>query len=216
MGKFTEIPADTFDGLQMDAGILTKNFDPANPAEVKPEDIITATTGGINAVCQPTFSDFGEDIDNCPNDMMEMKHLDSWACTLGFTALGTSKESIRLELGAADTDADSGAIIPRADLKQSDFEDSIWWVGDRADGGCVAIQLIHALSTEGFSLQTTKNGKGQIACTLTGHVSIKKQKEVPMKIYSLDPTTETTTPTNAQESSSNTSSAKRNTSSSNN
>lgn len=195
MGKFTEIPADTFDGLQMDAGILTKKFDPANPAEVKPEDIITATTGGVNAVCQPSFTDFGEDIDNCPNNMMELKHLDSWNCTLGFTALGTSKESLRMELGAADVDADTGAIIPRADLKQSDFEDTIWWVGDRADGGCIAICLLHALSTEGFSLQTTKNGKGQIATTLTGHVSIKKQKEVPMKIYSIDPTPDTTSPT---------------------
>lgn len=211
MAKYTTIPADTFDGLQMDAGILTKIFDPAKPAEVKPEDIITATTGGVNAVCQPSFTDFGEDIDNCPNNMMELKHLDSWTCTLGFTALGTSKESIRLELGCADIDADTGAITPRADLKQSDFEDSIWWIGDRADGGCVAIELKHALSTEGFSLQTTKNGKGQIACTLTGHVSIKAQKEMPMTIYSIDPDTTTTQDSGSSGNESQTGSAKRNT-----
>lgn len=192
MGQYTAIPVDTFDGLQMDAGVITKTFDPANPS-ISAEDIITATTGGITVTCQPTFTDFGEDIDNCPNNMMELKHLDSWNCTLGFTALGTSKESIRMELGCADIDADSGAIVPRADLKQSDFEDAVWWVGDRADGGCVAVKVKHALSTEGFSLTTNKNAKGQIACTLTGHVSIKAQKEVPMEIYSIDPTTTTTT-----------------------
>lgn len=191
MGTFTAIPVDTFDGLQMDAGVIVKNFDPANP-KLDESDIVTATTGGINVVCQPTFTDFGEDIDNCPNNMMELKHLDSWTCTLGFTALGTSKESIRLELGCADISADSGAIVPRADLKQSDFSD-LWWVGDRADGGCVAVKVKNALSTEGFSLTTNKNAKGQIACTLTGHVSIKAQKEVPMEIYSIDPSTSTTT-----------------------
>lgn len=186
MGKYTTIPVDTFEGLQMDAGILLKKFDPAKPSDVDEADIITATTGGINVVCQPSFTDFGEDVDNCPNNMMELKHLDSWTCTFGFTALGTDKESIRMELGCADIDANSGAIKPRAELKQTDFAD-VWWVGDRADGGCVAVQLKNALSTEGFSLQTTKNGKGQISCTLTGHVSIKAQKEMPMVIYSIDP-----------------------------
>lgn len=186
MGAYTVIPQDTFDGLQMDAGVLLKKFDPANPGEVADEDIITATTGGINAVATPTFSDLGEDVDNCPVNMKELKHLDSWECTLGFTALGTDKESIRMELGCADINADSGAIVPRRDLAQTDFSD-VWWVGDRADGGCVAIQLKNALSTGGFSLQTTKSGKGQISCTLTGHVSIKEQKVVPMVIYSIDP-----------------------------
>ena len=185
MGAFTVIPQDTFEGLQMDAGVLLNKFDPANPT-VKDEDIITATTGGIQAVCQPSYSDLGEDVDNCPVNMKELKHLDSWTCTLGFTALGTSKESIRLELGAADINADTGAIVPRRDLKQTDFSD-VWWVGDRADGGFVACQLKNALSTDGFSLQTTKSGKGQISCTLTGHVSLSAQDEVPMKFYSMDP-----------------------------
>lgn len=192
MGQFTMIPVDTFDGLQMDAGVVLKKFDPKKPDSTTVDDIITATTGGVQAKCQATYSDLGEDVDNCPNNTKELKHLDSWDCSLGFTALGTSKEQIRLSLGAADIEADSGAIVPRADLKQDDFEDSVWWVGDKANGGFVAIQLLNALSTDGFSLQTTKNGKGQIATTLTGHISINKLKEVPMKIYSYDPATSDT------------------------
>ena len=47
-------------------------------------------------------------------------------------------------------------------LAQSDFSD-LWWVGDRADGGMVAVQIKNALSTGGFSLKTTDNGKGQIS-----------------------------------------------------
>ena len=191
MGKFTVIPQDTFDGLQLDAGVLLNTFDPATPTAPDDEDIICATTGGITVACVPTFSDLGEDVDNVPNNMKELKHLDGWECTMSTTSLGTSPALIKMALGCADIDeTDTSKIVPRADLKQSDFSD-IWWVGDRADGGMVAVQLKNALSTGGFSLQTTKNGKGQIALTITGHVSINAQKEVPMVFYSADPTGET-------------------------
>ena len=187
MGKFTVIPENTFDALQMDAGVLLKNFDPTNPVEPADEDIICATTGGINPQCIPTYSDFGEDVDNVPNNMMEFKHLDGWDCKIATTGLGTSPELIKMALGAADIDENNTSmIIPRGDLKQTDFGD-LWWVGDKANGGLVAIQLKNALSTGGFSLKTTKNGKGQVSLEITGHVSIKAQKTVPMVFYSMDP-----------------------------
>ena len=184
MGKFTVIPQSTFDDLQTDAGVLLKQFDPANPVAPDDADIICATTGGINPSCVPTYSDYGEDIDNVPNNMKELKHLDGWECKISTTCLGTSPELIRLALGAADIDAATSKITPRRDLEQTDFTD-IWWVGDKADGGLVAVQLKHALSTAGFSLQTTKNGKGQITLELTGHVSINAQTEMPMVFYSM-------------------------------
>lgn len=187
MGKFTVIPENAFNGLQLDAGVLLKRFNPANPVAPADADIICATTGGIKPTCKPNFSDFGSDVDNVPNNMKEFKHLDSWDCSIATTSLGTTPELIKMALGCADIDGtDTSKIIPRADLKQTDFSD-IWWVGDRADGGMVAIQLKNALSTDGFALTTTKNGKGQIALTLTGHVSINAQKEVPMIFYSADP-----------------------------
>lgn len=185
MGRFTVIPENTFDELQLDAGVLLNTFDPASPGVPDDEDIICATTGGINVSCVPTFSDLGEDVDNVPVNMKELKHLDSWACTMSFTALGTSPEAIRFALGCADVTAASGKIVPRRDLEQTDFSD-IWWVGDKANGGLVAVQLKNALSTGGFVLQTTKNGKGQITVELTGHVSIDAQSTMPMVFYSLD------------------------------
>jgi hypothetical protein len=117
--------------------------------------------------------------------MKEMKVLDSWDCGMSFTALGTTAEAIRLALGAADITAASGKIVPRRDLEDTDFAD-LWWVGDRADGGLVAVKLKNALSTSGFTLQTTKNGKGQISVDLTGHVSINDQETMPMEFYSPD------------------------------
>lgn len=185
MGRFTVIPQSTFEEMQMDAGVLLRTFNPANPTAPADADIICATTGGITVTCAAEYSDLGEDVDNCPNNTKELKHLDSWDCGLEFTSLGTSPEAIRLALGAADITAASGKIVPRRDLEQTDFSD-VWWVGDRADGGLVAVKLINALSTEGFSLQTTKNGKGQVSVNLRGHVSINAQNVVPMEFYSLE------------------------------
>lgn len=187
MGRFTVIPQSTFEEMQMDAGVLLNTFDPSDPKAPKDEHIICATTGGINPSCVPTFSDMFEDVDNAPNDTMEGKHLDGWTCQIQTSGLGTSPELIRLALGCADIDSNNTSkIVPRRDLKQTDFAD-LWWVGDRADGGLVAIRLINALSDGGFSLQTTKNGKGQVALTIKGHVSIKNQDVVPMEFYSMDP-----------------------------
>lgn len=182
--KFTVIPQATFDDLQLDAGVLLTAFDPAQPDAPDDEDIICATTGGINVVCRPTYADMGEDVDNAPTNVKELKYLTGWEVSMAFTSLGTSPENIRLALGAADITAASGKITPRATLDQSDFTD-LWWVGDKADGGLVAVKLMNALSTEGFSLQTTKAGKGQTSVTLTGHVSINSQNVVPMEFYSL-------------------------------
>jgi len=186
VGKFTKIPQDAFEALQIDAGVLLNNFDPSDPQEPADADIICATTGGVNPTCVPTYSDFGEDVDNVPNNLMEFKHLDGWDCRIATTCLGTSPELIRLALGAADITGDK--VTPRSTIKLADFSD-LWWVGDRADGGMVAIKLKNALSTGGFSLQTSKNGKGQIAIEITGHVSIAAQDVVPMEFYSADPVT---------------------------
>ena len=185
MGTFTVIPQSTFDELQMDAGVLLSSFDPSNPA-ITDANIISATTGGFTVSAVPTFSDMGSDIDNCPENTKELKHLDSWAVSVAFTALGTSPDKLKLALGCADVSGNK--VTPRRDLSQSDFYDAIWWVGDRADGGLVAVKLINALSTDGFSLQTTKNGKGQVSVNLSGHVSIDAQSVMPMEFYSIDGT----------------------------
>lgn len=191
MGAFTRIPEDTFEGLQLDAGILLTTFDPASPA-VSDSDIICATTGGITVSCVASYSDLGEDVDNCPVNMMELKKLEGWDCKISFNALGTDVDTLKLALGAADKAGNR--VVPRRQLQQGDFA-TLWWVGDRADGGFVAVKLFNALSSAGLSLQTTKNGKGQLSVELTGHVSINAQNVVPMEFYSSDPIKYTVTNT---------------------
>jgi uncharacterized repeat protein (TIGR02543 family) len=50
----------------------------------------------------------------------------------------------------------------------------------------VAAKLHNALSTSGFSLKTTKSGKGNVSVELTGHVSLQAQDTMPMTFYTSD------------------------------
>lgn len=191
MGIFTVVSEDAFDELQLDAGVLLSSFDISNPyTEPASADIIATTTGGINPVCAPTYDDLAEDVDNVPNNMLEFKKLSGWDCSMSFSSIKFNAENIRWSLGAADKTTPSGAnytkIVPRRDLEQTDFAD-VWWVGDKANGGAIAIKLINALSTGGLNIQTTKNGKGTNAITLTGHVSIEHQDTMPMEFYDINP-----------------------------
>lgn len=184
------IPADTFDNIQNGAGMLLWNFDPKNPSDVDPEDIICATTGGVTVSCKATMSDMAEDVDNCQNGLLEFQHLDGWECSIATTSLAANAENIQFALGAADIEDNDGykKIIPRRSLRTADAKD-IWWVGPKANGGAVAACLKNALSSEGFSLKTQKNGKGQTSITIMGHPTVETQDQVPMEYYVFPPAT---------------------------
>ena len=183
--KYTKIPETTFQNLQLNAGVLLKSFDPGT-ATVSKESIIGATTGGVNFTATPTFSDYGEDIDNCPKNMKELKKLDSWEISLSGTYVTVDANAVKALVGAADVSGNK--ITPRNDLKLTDFTD-VWWVGDYSDqngetnGGFVAIHMMNALSTGGFAIKSSDNGKGNFAFTYTAHYSMSAQDTVPFEVY---------------------------------
>lgn len=182
--KYTQIPVDTFEKIVMNAGIMCKNFDPETK---EAENQIAATTGGLTVVCTPEFADYGEDIDNCPKNMMELKKINSYDVNVSGTMITVDKEAGKMLIGAADENAD-GSITPRMNLTTADFND-VWIIGDYSDvntganAGYIAIHILNALNTSGFSLTTTDKGKGQFAFTLTGHVSMAEQDKVPFELY---------------------------------
>ena len=74
--KFSRIPETAFQNLQLNAGILLRDFTPGT-GTVEDADILGATTGGVSFNATPTYSDFGEDVDNAPVNVKELKRLDS-------------------------------------------------------------------------------------------------------------------------------------------
>ncbi len=192
--KFTQIPPDTFRSIQLNAGVLLSAFTPAT-ATLTASSILGATSGGISFTAAPTYSDWGEDIDNCPKNTKELKKLDSWEAKMSGTFVTVTASLAKMLVGAGAADAsDASKIVPRNDLDQADFSD-LWWVGDysqvNADGegakaakaGMVAIHLMNGLSTGGFQIRSGDKSKGQFAFEFTGHYSIEAQDTVPFEIY---------------------------------
>ncbi len=183
--KFTQIPETTFQQMQLNAGILLKNFDPS-AGTVQNTDIVGATSGGVNFTAVPTFSDMGEDIDNCPKNMKELKKLETWEIKMSGTFVTVTPDAVKTALGAADVASDK--ITPRNDLKAEDFT-NLWWVGDYSDkngeknGGFVAIKMMNTLSTGGFSIQSGDKAKGQFSFEFTAHYSMAAQTTVPFEVY---------------------------------
>ena len=190
--KFTQIPQDTFKNLQLNAGVLLSSFQPSS-GTLTASAIMGATTGGVNFTATPTFSDWGEDIDNCPKNMKELKKLESWEAKMSGTFASVTKALAKTLAGAADDDSgDASKIVPRNDLAQADFTD-LWWVGDYSEvnedgassgkAGFIAIHLLNSLSTGGFQIQSTDKAKGQFAFEFAGHYSMDDQEQVPFEIY---------------------------------
>lgn len=187
--KFTQIPSDTFKKLQLNAGVLATTFEPAT-GTLTATNVIGATTGGISFEATPEFEDFGEDIDNCPKNTMELKKLTSWEVVLSGTFVTMDTAVAKSMTGVADIDgSDPTKVVPRNDVDvENDFSD-IWFVGDYSDentgesAGFIAIRVINALSTGGFKLQTTDKGKGNFEFEYTGHYSMGAQDTVPFEVY---------------------------------
>lgn len=185
MAKFTKIPETAFQEIQLNAGVLLKTFEPTSAA-VETANIVGATSGGVNFTAVPTFMDFGEDIDNCPKNMKELKQLDTWEVKMSGTFVTVDADLTKMLVGVADV-ADT-KITPRNDLKTEDFTD-LWWVGDYSDkngetnGGFCAIHMMNTLSTGGFAIQTGDKAKGQFAFEFTAHYAMEAQDTVPFEIY---------------------------------
>ena len=185
--KYTQIPVDTFETLQMNAGIIAKEFDPAT-GEVS--GLLGATTGGLSFSDSMSFTDLGEDIDNCPKNMMELKMLDQHDVKISGTLVTMKAETAHMLAATADVDSeDETHIVPRNDLDITKDFQNIWLIGDyssKNDGagaGFIAIHLMNALNTGGFQIKTSDKAKGQFAFEFTGHYSMNAQDTVPYELY---------------------------------
>lgn len=184
--KFSKVPINSYKEMLIGPALLITNFDPTT-GEYADEDIFMATSGGISFSATPTFTDFAAGIDGAPENMMEFKRSDGWQnITISGTGVSLNTTSARRILAMADVGGEH--IVPRNNLDVSDFFD-LWMVGDYSDknreknGGFIAVHLMNALSTGGFSIQTTDKEKGKFDFTFQAHYSIENQDTVPFEIY---------------------------------
>lgn len=199
MAQYTKTASDAFEKLQMNAGIMVSSFTPATGAI---GDIVAATTGGFSFASNPTYADFGEDVDNVPANTWQLKRVQSYDPVLSGTLLTVDNALIKQLVGGAKygvtgsgtTTTDDTHIIPKTELAEADFND-VWFVCDYSDkntgtgsgsstyAGYIAIHIMNGFNTTGFQIKTTKNEKGQFAFEFHGHYDLEDIDEVPFEIY---------------------------------
>lgn len=184
--QYTQVRADTFQTLQLNAGIMVDNFTPATGAV---GNILGATTGGFTFATNPTYTDFGEDIDNVPANTWQLKRVQSYDPVISGTFLTVTADMAKQLSGAGDIDEeDETHFVPAGALKEADFND-VWVIGDYSDqnsgsdAGYVAVHIMNALNTAGLQWTTTKDGKGQFAFEFHGHYDIEDIETVPFEVY---------------------------------
>lgn len=186
--RYTQIPADTFQKLAINAGVIATAFTPGTGA-LTASNILGATSGGLTVTVTPNFADMGEDIDNCPKNTKELKKITDYEVKVSGT-LVTASTAVAKRLMAGATVA-SEKVTPSHTLTTTsggDFDD-LWVIGDYSDknsastGGFVACHIINALSTGGFSYVTSDGEKAKFAFEFTGHYSVNSPDTVPFELY---------------------------------
>lgn len=203
-----KIRDNTFKELTMNVFMLLKTFQPESfdfKTGITASNIIASTTGGVTFTDAPEYTDFGEDIDNCPKNTMELKHKEDGEVTLSGTLVTLNPEAVQMLIGAADiaekdtsgfgTGNEAIKITPRHDLKPKageggDFIESLWGLADYGEGGLLAIKMNRVLNTSGFTISTTDQAKGTFAFTFTCHKSIEAQDDPAYEIYLVSPASE--------------------------
>lgn len=183
--KYTKVASDAFEKLTLNAGIICRTFVPETGVVT---DIIAATTGGLTFAENPTYTDFGEDVDNVPANTKQMLRITAYDPVISGTQLTLDAATIAELIGGADVGTASTAgvtqISPRAVLKEADFKD-LWFIVDYSDvntgatAGFVAIHIMNSLNRTGFQLQTGKNAKGQSTFEYHGHYDITDEDQTP-------------------------------------
>jgi hypothetical protein len=197
MIQFKQVKTSAIEGIEVDSGMLLKNFNIATPSTPADADILGITSGGFTFTANADYEDFGADIDNVPNGSKEFKRRTAWHVSLTTNLLDQNVDNIKFALGAKasstvselsgeDADGDHftmNSITPFKNLKNSDFQD-LYAAFNLLDGiSWVIIKINNALSTGGYQLTTSKNGKGQTAITIEGHPTIEAEQSAPFTIY---------------------------------
>jgi hypothetical protein len=178
----TALSADTFNGLQFDAGILLRNFAYVSAtdagdlatlvaaAKAARTTMLGATKGGIVINDAPTY--FNPDVDGMRGPIKNTRFITSRTIKITGTLVEILGAALKDLIAAADvsTSGDITTITPRADLEDADYIDNLVWIGDMpGDGGLILVEIDNALNTNGLTLTAPKNDNGTMPFEFTAH-----------------------------------------------
>lgn len=168
----TGLTAASFNNLQLDAGILLKDFNystattaaalkTAISSAMTAGNCLGATRGGGTFTATP--SSHSVEADGRRYDFVGGTRVDSYEIKLKTTLIEVTPENFMLALGSADktVSGTKTTVTLRTDLKDSDYIENLCWIGDTSKG-LMLICLKNALNTAGVSFTFEDKGEGTL------------------------------------------------------
>ena len=175
-GLTTALRADTFDNLQLNAGIVLKNFTYSSIASATAlkTQIATELSSGTNVLgatrgggsFNVTRETRTPEIDGMRYPFKGSDFVDSVDAYLSTTFVEVTENNIADLLATGDVGTKSGnktTITMHTAIGASDYLTNICWIGDLADGRLVLICLKNAINTADFTFTYTDKGEGTLA-----------------------------------------------------
>ncbi len=197
----TGLRPETFQNLQLNAGVFLRNFDYSKIEDVGAledailaaleaggDKILGATIGGGSFQMTPTIRNIEADgmrypiIGSTVNDM--------WTVKLTGTMKECRPQNFKDALICADmTTNEAGNITTirvRTDIEPSDYIPSLCWVGDTSRG-FVMIDILNALNLTGANFTFTDKGEGSLPFEFQAHAAdLASMKYAPVNIVFFD------------------------------
>lgn len=195
----TSLRPETFDNLQLNAGVFLVNFDASTYTDAAAledgilaalengENILGATIGGGTFNATPSIRTIEADgmrypvIGSTVNDM--------WTVKLNTTLKEVTPANFQRALISCDMDTSKASVTVltvRTDIEEKDYIPKLSWVGDTSKG-FVMIELDNALNLAGASFTFTDKGEGTLPVEFQAHVSeLDQMDKAPFRVYFFD------------------------------
>lgn len=200
MNMTSPIRTETFQNLQLNAGIFLKDLDYSAIADATAlktaiaaaiaagTNILGATRGGGSFTATREWRT--PEVDGMRYPFKGSDFVDTIEAYLSTTLIEVTPENIKAAFATADVTTSGKKTTIKVHTAvdvDTDYIDTLTWVGDIADGRLVAITLKNAINTSDFSLTFTDKGEG----TLTVEFHARQEEvddydEAPFEIVYFD------------------------------
>ena len=200
-GLTSPIRSETFENLQLNAGIFIKNFystaSSATDSTALKTSVASAITAGTNILGATrgggTFTVTRElrtpEVDGMRYPFKGSDFVDSVDAFISTTLIEVTPDSLKATLGnaTATTSGKKTTIKMHTAIESTDYLTDLCWIGDIADGRMVLICLKNALNTADFSLTFTDKGEGTLAAEFHARqASVNDYDYAPFEVIYFD------------------------------
>lgn len=188
----------SFYNMQLNAGAFFENIDVSGAKSASDVAVILkqavldgkclgATSGGGSFVAQPQARQI--EADGMRYQIIGSTIFDSWDVKITTTLKEITGENMTRALATGEINPVTGAIRFRTNLQPTDYIESLTWVGDKLDGGLIAIAIDNAVNITGANFVFTDKGEGTLPVEFTAHqADLENMEYAPCAIYMFDAT----------------------------